>query len=127
MTPPIIDFGEMGPIRCNRCRAYISPFFEFVDDGQSYKCPFCQTSTTVEQAYFSHLGCNGRRIDADYRPELRFGSYEFVATKQYCKNSVLPNEPAFIFLVDVSYQSINSGLVNLLCENLPYLLENLPK
>jgi len=127
IQPPVVDFGEMGPIRCQRCRAYISPFFEFVDGGQSYRCPFCQATTPVHQTYFAHLDCNARRIDIDYRPELRFGSYEFVATKQYCENNILPNEPAFVFLIDVSYQSVSSGLVDLLCKNLPDLLENLPK
>lgn len=117
----------MGPIRCQRCRAYISPFFEFVDGGQSYKCPFCQTSTPVQQPYFAHLDCHGQRVDREYRPELRLGSYEFVATKQYCENNVLPNEPAFVFLIDVSYQSVSSGLMGLLCANLIYLLESFPK
>jgi protein transport protein SEC24 len=127
VPPPVSDFGEMGPIRCQRCRAYISAFFEFIDGGQAYRCPFCRTSTPVQQPYFAHLDCNGRRTDIDYRTELRLGSYEVVATKQYCENNILPNEPAFIFLIDVSYQSVNSGLLDLLCTNLPDLLENLPR
>lgn len=117
----------MGPVRCQHCLAYISPFFEFIDSGRSYKCPFCQTSTPTLQSYFSHLGRDGRRIDLKQRPELRLGSYEFVATKQYCEDNVLPNEPAFVFLIDVSYQSVSSGLLRLLCEHLPGLLKNLPR
>lgn len=39
----------------------------------------------VEDAYFAHLDHMGRRTDIQQRPELFLGSYEIVATKQYCK------------------------------------------
>lgn len=32
--------------------------------------------------------------------------------------------PAFIFLIDVSYNNVKSGLVNLLCEQLTDIIEN---
>ena len=37
--------------------------------------------------YFNHLDHTGRRVDAYDRPELCLGSYEFIATKDYCKVS----------------------------------------
>uniref|UniRef100_A0A915D045 Sec23/Sec24 trunk domain-containing protein n=1 Tax=Ditylenchus dipsaci TaxID=166011 RepID=A0A915D045_9BILA len=54
-------------------------------------------------------------------------SISFVATKQYRKNGVKPKEPAFIFMVDVSYNAIRNGIVELLCRNLVYLLGSLPR
>jgi protein transport protein SEC24 len=61
------------------------------------------------------------------RAELCCGSYEFVATKDYCRNQQLPLPPAFIFMIDVSINSIRSGLLHVLC---PYIknviLPNLP-
>ena len=50
----------------------------------------------------------------------------------YCfldsQNGVLPNPPAFIFMIDVSYNSIKSGLVHLLCQHLREdILPHLPK
>lgn len=69
----------------------------------------------------------GRRTDIVYRPELCLGSYEFVATKQYCKNGIKPKEPAFIFMLDVSYNAIRNGLVELFCKNVVEILRNLPK
>lgn len=39
----------------------------------------------VPQEYFAHLDHTGRRVDTYDRPELCLGSYEFVATKDYCK------------------------------------------
>lgn len=38
-----------------------------------------------------------------------------------------PNPPAYIFMIDVSYSNIKSGLVKLICEELKTLLQNLPR
>ena len=38
---PVVDFGTTGPIRCQRCRAYINPFATFIDGGRQYVCRFC--------------------------------------------------------------------------------------
>ena len=40
---------------------------------------------SVPPEYFAHLDHTGRRVDCYDRPELCLGSYEFVATKDYCK------------------------------------------
>ena len=42
----------------------------------------------VAPEYFSHLDHQGRRTDALQRPELCYGSVEYMATKDYCKVSV---------------------------------------
>lgn len=41
--------------------------------------------TLVPVFYFQHLDHMGRRVDFSERPELSLGSYEFVATMEYCK------------------------------------------
>ena len=53
----------------------------------------------------------GRRADTDQRPELSRGSYEFLATTDYCKGSKLPQSAAYIFCIDVSFASFQSGVV----------------
>lgn len=40
-------------------------------------------SNDTPREYFCHLGPDGRRRDADERPELCRGSVEFVATKEF--------------------------------------------
>lgn len=128
LPPPIVNMGEVGPVRCKRCKAYMGPFMTFVDGGRRFQCVFCGASTDVPQEYFNHLDHTGKRVDAYDRPELCLGSYEYVATKDYCKNSLLPKEPAFIFMIDVSYNSVKSGLVHLICERLKSdILSYLPK
>lgn len=39
----------------------------------------------VPAEYFCHLDHQGMRLDVYDRPELHLGSYEFLATKDYCK------------------------------------------
>lgn len=119
--------GAGGPVRCNRCKAYMNPFMQFIDGGRRFICNICNHSSEVPQDYFCHLDHQGRRVDMFERPELCFGSYEFIATVDYCKSGKLPSPPAFIFMIDVSYQSIQQGMVKILSEELRSRLENLPK
>lgn len=34
--PPIVNMGEMGPVRCGRCKAYMCSFMRFVEGGRKY-------------------------------------------------------------------------------------------
>ncbi|XP_046804519.1 protein transport protein Sec24C, partial [Lucilia cuprina] len=124
--PPIVDFGALGPIRCNRCKAYMSPNMQFVDAGRRFQCLMCKVSTEVPTEYFQHLDHTGQRVDKYERPELVLGTYEFLATKDYCRNNTPPEIPAFIFVIDVSYNTVKSGLVHLLCSQVKQILKNLP-
>ncbi|XP_029469643.1 protein transport protein Sec24D [Rhinatrema bivittatum] len=123
----VVNHGETGPIRCNRCKAYMCPFMQFIDGGRRYQCGFCNCVNEVPPFYFQHLDHIGRRTDHYQRPELSLGSYEFVATLDYCRKNKLPNPPAYIFMIDVSYSNMKSGLVRLVCEELKTLLDRLPR
>lgn len=123
----VVNHGESGPIRCNRCKAYMCPYMQFIEGGRRFQCGFCSCVNEVPVHYFQHLDHMGRRIDFYERPELSLGSYEFAATLDYCKNNKPPNPPAFIFMIDVSYSNIKSGLVRTICDELKTLLEKLPK
>uniref|UniRef100_A0A8C3M8G8 Uncharacterized protein n=1 Tax=Geospiza parvula TaxID=87175 RepID=A0A8C3M8G8_GEOPR len=124
----VINHGETGPIRCNRCKAYMCPFMQFIEGGRRYQCGFCNCINDVPPFFFQHLDHMGRRIDHYERPELSLGSYEYVATLDYCRVSTKPPKPpAFIFMIDVSYRNIKSGLVKLICDELKTLLDKLPR
>ncbi|XP_019963557.2 protein transport protein Sec24C isoform X1 [Paralichthys olivaceus] len=127
-TPPyLVDHGEGGPIRCNRCKAYMCPYMQFIEGGRRFQCGFCSCVTEVPPHYFQHLDHTGKRVDCYDRPELSLGSYEFLATVDYCKNNKLPQPPAFIFLIDVSYNAVKSGMVSIVCQELKTLLDYLPR
>ncbi|XP_048364978.1 protein transport protein Sec24D [Sphaerodactylus townsendi] len=123
----LVNHGETGPIRCNRCKAYMCPFMQFIEGGRKYQCGFCNCVNDVPPFYFQHLDHIGRRIDHYERPELSLGSYEYIATLDYCKNNKLPQPPAYIFMIDVSYNNIKSGLVKIICEELKTVLDRLPR
>ncbi|NXH14703.1 SC24C protein, partial [Bucco capensis] len=124
--PYLVDHGESGPVRCNRCKAYMCPFMQFIEGGRRFQCCFCSCVTEVPPHYFQHLDHTGKRVDFYDRPELSLGSYEFLATVDYCKNNKFPSPPAYIFMIDVSYNAVKSGLVRLICEELKSLLDYLP-
>ncbi|XP_022800862.1 protein transport protein Sec24C-like isoform X2 [Stylophora pistillata] len=123
----IMDYSPTGPVRCNRCKAYMNPFVQFVDGGRRFMCNICSYSSEVPAEYFCHLDHQGMRLDVSDRPELHLGSYEFVATKDYCKDQKMPGAPAYVFMIDVSYQSMQCGMVRMLMKELKEVLDVLPK
>jgi hypothetical protein len=40
-TAQVVDLGELGPIRCARCKAYINAFVRWTDGGKAFGCNFC--------------------------------------------------------------------------------------
>lgn len=43
--PPVVNFGELGPVRCIRCKAYMCPYMQFIDSGRRFQCLFCKATT----------------------------------------------------------------------------------
>lgn len=43
--PPMVNMGEIGPVRCVRCKAYMSPYMQFIDGGRRFHCLFCKATT----------------------------------------------------------------------------------
>lgn len=91
---PLVDFGASGPIRCNRCRAYINPHAQFIKGGRYYVCHLCEMSNEVSEEYYANLDMSGKRIDLDIRPELKFGTVDFVASKVINNNTFI-----FIYII----------------------------
>jgi len=124
--PPVVNLGDLGPPRCIRCKAYMSPFMTFTDGGKRFQCVFCKATTEVAQEYFQHLDHTGQRMDKYERPELCLGTYEFTATKDYCRDSKMPSPPGILFAIDVSYPMMKEGVVQLICQNMKDILKDLP-
>jgi protein transport protein SEC24 len=127
IEPPVTDFGPSGPVRCIRCKAYMCSMMQFIDGGRRFQCMFCKATTEVPAEYFQHLDHNGQRVDHYQRPELCLGTYECVATKDYCRENIEPKVPAVLFAIDVSYPMIKEGIVQLICSNMKEMLKHLPR
>jgi protein transport protein SEC24 len=108
MQVPTVDFGKSGPVRCERCRAYINPFMVFIDGGKKYICNLCKCENVVPTDYYCNLDADGRRCDVMNRPELCYGTVDMVAPKEYCTRN--PEPLSILFLIDVSITSIQSGV-----------------
>ncbi|KVI01183.1 Sec23/Sec24 beta-sandwich, partial [Cynara cardunculus var. scolymus] len=143
----IVDFGESGPVRCSRCKCYINPFMKFVDQGKRFICNLCGFTDKTPREYQCNLGPDGRRRDADERPELCRGTVEFVATREYLVRilanvlsfvpsivllshacSVREPMPAiFFFLIDVSMNAIHTGATAGACSAISRVIADLPE
>ncbi|EDQ85874.1 uncharacterized protein MONBRDRAFT_38641 [Monosiga brevicollis MX1] len=111
---PLVTASPDGPIRCRRCKAYLSTAAKFMDGGRSWRCLFCNTNNSVPDHYFCNLDHLGRRHDLQERPELLRGTIEYAAPAAYCARP--PQVPGVLFLLDVSYTAVQSGQVYAACQ-----------
>ncbi|KAH9973884.1 Sec23/Sec24 trunk domain-containing protein [Lactifluus volemus] len=94
--------------RCRRCRTYINPYVQFIDGGNRWRCCMCGMSNEVPQL-FDWDQTRNQPGDRWARAELNHAVVEFVAPTEYM---VRPPQPAvYIFLIDVSHNAIQSGMV----------------
>ncbi|KAM0963448.1 hypothetical protein FF1_022556 [Malus domestica] len=121
----VVDFGESGPVRCSRCKGYINPFMKFIDQGRKFICNLCGFTDETPRDYHCNLGPDGRRRDADERPELCRGTVEFVASKEYMVRDPMP--AVYFFLIDVSMNAIQTGATAAACSALSQVIADLPE
>ncbi|PVU99142.1 hypothetical protein BB559_000970 [Furculomyces boomerangus] len=115
-----VDFGTEGPIRCKRCKSYINPYIEFIEGGKRFICNLCKHENDVPEDYFCNLDMTGRRLDWELRPELKNGTIEFVATQEFMSGQSGP--AGYIFAIDVSWGSVQSGMIKTCTEAIKNLL-----
>eukprot|EP00877_Chromochloris_zofingiensis_P002473 jgi/Chrzof1/12226/Cz06g26070.t1 len=121
---PVIPLGPQGIVRCRRCRTYMNPFIEWTDGGRRFKCNVCAMLNEAPVEYFSTLDHNGRRRDAEERPELSRGTTEWIAPTEYMVRPPMP--PVYFFLLDVSQPAVASGMVATAAAAIKSCLDNLP-
>ncbi|KAE8727861.1 Protein transport protein Sec24-like CEF [Hibiscus syriacus] len=120
----VVDFGESGPVRCSRCKGYINPFMKFIDQGRKFICNLCGFTDDTPRDYHCNLGPDGRRRDADERPELCKGTVEFVASKEYMVRDPMP--AVYFFLIDVSMNAVQTGATAAACSAISQVITDLP-
>ena len=113
---PVLDFGDSGPPRCRRCRAYINPFMTFRSGGNRLVCNMCAFPNDVGPEYFAPLDPSGVRVDRMQRPELMQGTVEFTVPKEYWSKE--PVGLRWMFLIDVSQEAVSRGFLEACCEGI---------
>ncbi|KAJ3278706.1 COPII subunit [Borealophlyctis nickersoniae] len=103
---PVINPPQI--VRCRRCRTYINPWVQFVEQGTRWKCNLCFLSNEVP-TFFDWDPETRAHVDRMQRPELTHSVIEFVAPQEYM---VRPPQPVvMLFVIDVSYSAVQSGMV----------------
>lgn len=110
---PVLDFGDVGPPRCRRCRTYINPFMSFRAGGSKFVCNMCTFPNDTPTEYFAPLDPSGARVDRMQRPELMMGTVEFLVPKEYWNKE--PVGLRTLFLIDVSRESVHRGYLKAVC------------
>ncbi|OAA50541.1 Sec23/Sec24 family protein [Metarhizium rileyi] len=113
---PVLDFGDAGPPRCRRCRAYINPFMMFRSGGNKFVCNLCTHPNDTPAEYFCATSPQGVRVDRDQRPELHRGTVEFVVPKEYWTRE--PVGLRWLFVIDVTQESYNKGFLETFCDGI---------
>lgn len=121
---PLINFGQMGIVRCTRCRAYINFMCVFTDAGRRWRCCLCQFLNGTPNEYYAALDGSGKRTDARQRPELTHGSVEFVAPTDYMVRPPMP--PVYVFIVETTVAAATSGLLVTAVDAIRKALDLLP-
>ncbi|GAA5986774.1 hypothetical protein JCM11641_004786 [Rhodosporidiobolus odoratus] len=109
--------------RCRRCRTYINPYVTFVEGGQRWKCCMCNLSNEVPQSLDWDHETN-QPLDRYARHELNSSVVEFIAPTEYMVRA--PQAPIYVFVIDVSYSAISSGMVATAARTLLESLDRLP-
>jgi protein transport protein SEC24 len=113
---PVLDFGDIGPPRCRRCRTYINPFMSFRSGGSKFVCNMCTFANDTPAEYFAPLDPSGARVDRMQRPELMMGTVEYLVPKEYWNKE--PVGLQTLFLIDVSRESVHRGFLKGVCEGI---------
>jgi protein transport protein SEC24 len=146
----VVHIGENDPVRCQRCGGYINPFVVFIDGGLRFICNLCSFTNEgkivrcgyllwekgcffhirtilqyviVPQDYFCNLDLSGKRSDLAQRPELRYGTIDFVASQDYCSRQ--PKPISYIVAMNVSFAATRSGLLNYYVAAIKKVLDHL--
>eukprot|EP00002_Diphylleia_rotans_P002347 TRINITY_DN114_c0_g1_i2.p1 TRINITY_DN114_c0_g1~~TRINITY_DN114_c0_g1_i2.p1 ORF type:complete len:810 (-),score=160.55 TRINITY_DN114_c0_g1_i2:379-2808(-) len=121
---PVINCSNSSIVRCKKCRTYINPFVVFLDAGRKWRCNMCFLTNEVPAEYYSPLDSEGIRRDIKERPELTNGTVEFIAPSEYMVRP--PQPPVYFFVIDVSYSAISSGLLQVVCQTIRNILDEIP-
>ena len=113
---PVLDFGELGPPRCRRCRAYVNPFMTFRSGGNKLVCNMCTFPNDVSSDYFAPTDPTGVRVDRAQRPELTTGTVEYLVPREYWAKE--PIGLRWLFVLDVTQDALQKGFLSAFCEGI---------
>ena len=103
--------SDAGPVRCARCRGYLSCFATLSQDMSRWECPLCASSNDVPDAYRAFVQTN---FAGGPPVELRCGAVEFEVPAAFgvpndpARRGFVP-QPAYCFVLDATHGALRSG------------------
>ncbi|KAJ2377158.1 COPII subunit [Coemansia sp. RSA 2607] len=110
-------------VRCRRCRTYINPFVQFVEGGRRWKCNMCSLSNDVP-LQFDYDSATQTQKNRWIRPDLNYSVVEFIAPLEYMVRPPMP--PVYVFIIDVSYASVQLGAPGVIGKTILSALDRIP-
>lgn len=114
-----------GPIvRCRRCRTYLNPFAELIEQGSRWRCNMCFLANEFPQNYDFDQETQ-RTIERKDHVELNNFIYDFTnAPVEYTVRP--PQPPVFFFALEVTAAAVQSGLFAASCRVIQEQLDSIP-
>ncbi len=111
-------------VRCKRCRTYLNPFVEMIEMGARWRCNLCFFANDFP-ANFDYDAVKQAPIDRGEHPELKNFVYDFSdAGSDYVARP--PQPPVFLFALDVTATSVQSGFFAVACRVIQEQLDAIP-
>lgn len=107
--------------RCRFCRAYINPFVNIIQT--KWKCNLCPGINDLPQCYDYDM-INHQPVDRFQRPELNCSVVDYSAPVEYTVRA--PHPPIYMFVIDVSYASIQCGMLATVAKVILDSLDRIP-
>nr|XP_020493137.1 protein transport protein Sec24B-like isoform X2 [Labrus bergylta] len=117
---PVITSNTI--VRCRSCRTYINPFVTFLDQRR-WKCNLCYRVNDVPDE-FMYNPVTRSYGEPHKRPEVQNATVEFIASSDYMLRP--PQPAAYLFVLDVSHNAVESGYLKYFCDSLMENLDKLP-
>ncbi|XP_033989660.1 protein transport protein Sec24B isoform X2 [Trematomus bernacchii] len=117
---PVITSNTI--VRCRSCRTYINPFVTFLDQRR-WKCNLCYRVNDVPDE-FMYNPVTRSYGEPHKRPEVQNATVEFIASSDYMLRP--PQPAAYLFVLDVSHNAVESGYLKYFCESLLDNMDKLP-
>lgn len=118
-----VPLGSPHILRCNRCRTYLNPFAQIIDQGSRWVCNLCFVVNDFPVTY-DYDPVSQQRFDRQTKAELNSPVYEFIAPAEYMVRP--PQPPCYLFLLDVTYSAVSSGLLATAARTILDSLDQIP-
>ena len=100
----------------------MNPFVQWEANGRRWNCNLCGFSQLTPDPYYASLDESGKRMDRFQRAELHKGAVEYIAPGEYMVRP--PQPPVFMFVIDVSYTSVVTGLLQTVVTSIKEAIES---